>query len=77
MYFAKNQAGFKVECSPVAIAQWGIKRSTYKDAFHKLIELGYLEEKSKNYYIFHEKAKPVDVVTVEIAPKEEDSGFTF
>ena len=77
MYFAKNQAGYKVECSPVAIAQWGIKRSTYKDAFNKLVELGYLEEKSKSYYIFHERAKPAEVITVEIAEKEEPCAFQF
>lgn len=75
MYFAKNQGGYKIECSPVALAQWGIKRSSYKDAFTKLKDLGYLEEKKSNYYIFHEKPIPVEKIIVEIDKSNE--GFTF
>lgn len=71
MFYEKNKVGFKVESGPAAVAAWGIKRTAYYEAFNHLVEYGYLEEVSKNYYIFHERPKFECIV--EIANKEEQT----
>ena len=70
MYFAKNQNGFKLECSPVEMAKWGIPVASYKRAFKVLEKLGYLENKGNSYFVFHEKPLNVSVATVEIEKEE-------
>jgi len=73
MYFQKNKEGYKFECTVADAATWGITRTSYHRAFQKLIELGYLVEKSKNYYLFYER--PQKRAIVEKVPMKE--GFVF
>ena len=55
LYLAANADGYKLALSPAAISQAiGMPRSTYHDQFTKLINRGYLVEKSGNGYDFFE-----------------------
>lgn len=70
LYFAKNQNGYTFEVSPADATQWGIPKGTWRKAFAKLREYGYLVETSKNHFDFYETPKePKIIITVH---KEED-----
>lgn len=56
MFYEQNRQGIKVPSGPAIAARWGLKRSSYYNAFEQLVELGYLEKKTDTYYIFHERA---------------------
>ena len=56
MYLASNANGYNLALSPVAIRQAiGMPRSTYHDQFARLIDKGYLVQKSANNFEFFEK----------------------
>lgn len=59
LYFAANKDGFTLALSPTAIRQAvGMPLSTYRDQFTKLIDKGYLVQRScGNTYDFYEVPK--------------------
>lgn len=56
-YMAKNRDDFGFYLSQEdVVGNWGVcSKSTYHRAIKELIEKGYLQEKTNNHYIFHEK----------------------
>ncbi|MBQ8518933.1 MAG: hypothetical protein IJ455_04900 [Agathobacter sp.] len=55
MYLAANANNFELALSPAALeAEIGMPRSTYQDQFRKLINYGYLVQKSKSKFDFYE-----------------------
>lgn len=59
LYFAANKDNYSFALSPVAVKnEIGMARSTYNDQFHRLVEKGYLVNRSGNTYDFYEVPQP-------------------
>ena len=59
LYLAANRNGYTLALSPAAIRDAiGMPRSTYHDQFAKLVNKGYLVQKSGTTYDFYEIARP-------------------
>ena len=55
LYLASNRDNYDLAISPSALeAQIGMPRSTYHDQFRKLINFGYLVQRTGNIYDFYE-----------------------
>lgn len=59
LYFAANADNYSFALSPVAVRrEIGMARSTYNDQFNKLVDKGYLVNRSGNTYDFYETPQP-------------------
>lgn len=62
MYLVSNKNGFILELSQKDCELWGLKRSTYYDAFKELINKSYILPTDKgNYFIFYDIPHTADL----------------
>lgn len=56
MYLAKNQNNYKFALSSADFCRWGgLGITAYSSAFNELKEKGYLQEKSKDNFVFKDR----------------------
>ena len=54
LYFAKNQDKYRFDLSCEDCKRWGIKPDSFHNGVNELIEKGYLQKVSGNFYICYE-----------------------